>query len=357
MASSGVEPAAASADPIPAGSETRGRTGSVRGQALALPLAYALGLIVLIVLRALVRHLGFISMGWLLVLALVPILPWLIPALAPLAARVAPFVQSVKLPGGFEIALGSAARPAAGLGQVEDVLTADHLAQGLVASPMPFTTTDAMTVISGVQAVRSTGADTVVVDLGTGMKWRLPNLYFLAWLIANEPVLHWVVFTENRSNTSGLFVGLCGAADVCTRIEAAYPQYAQVATQLEYLDVRRPTAGPTQPGPGPSALEPMRVQHLSDQFNRIRSQVAPPAPAEVPTLAWVTAQDLRNILGPHLATTALPWSGDIDRVGLQQIVRSPVPYVAATTPDGGFRGLLDQREIALEFTRRVLEEN
>ena len=356
MASAAVDPATAGAAETAAASDARGRTGSVRGQALALPVAYAITLVALIVLRALVGHLGFISMGWLLVLALVPILPWLVPALAPLATRVAPFVQSVKLPGGFEIALGSAARPAAGLGQVEDVLTADHLAQGLVASPTPFTTTDAITVISGVQAVRSTGADTVVVDLGTGMKWRLPNLYFLAWLIANEPVLHWVVFTENRSNTSGLFVGLCGAADVCTRIEAAYPQYAQVATQLEYLDVRRPAAGPTQPGPGPSALEPMRVQHLSDQFNRIRSQVAPPAPAEVPTLAWVTAQDLRNILGPHLATTSLPWSGDIDRVGLQQIVRSPVPYVAATTPDGGFRGLLDQREIVLEFTRRVLEE-
>src|SRR4051794_37719002 len=150
MASSGVEPAAASADPIPAGSETRGRTGSVRGQALALPLAYALGLIVLIVLRALVRHLGFISMGWLLVLALVPILPWLIPALAPLAARVAPFVQSVKLPGGFEIALGSAARPAGGLGQGEDGLTADHLAPGVRWSPVPVTTSHAKTGISRV---------------------------------------------------------------------------------------------------------------------------------------------------------------------------------------------------------------
>jgi hypothetical protein len=101
----------------------------------------------------------------------------------------------------------------------------------------------------------------------------------------------------------------------------------------------------------------MRDQHLSDQFNRIPSQVAPPGAGEVATLAWVMVQDLNNILGPNLATTALPWSGDIDRAGLQQIVRSPVPYVAATTPDGRFRGLLDQREIVLEFTRRVLEEN
>jgi hypothetical protein len=311
----------------------------------------------LIVLRALVGHLRFISMGWLFVLALVPIVPWLVTALGPLVGRLAPFVQSVKLPGGFEIGLGNAARPAAGLGQVEDVLTADHLAQGLVASPTPFTTTDAMTVISGVQAVRTTGADSVVVDLGRGAKWRLPNLYFLAWLIKNEPVLHWLVFTESKVNASGVFVGLCRAADVCTRIEDAYSQYAQVATQLEYLDVRPPARRQPQPPPGLPGLEPMRDQHLSDQFNRIRSEVAPPGAAEMPTLAWVTAQDLRSILGPHLATTALPWSGDIDRAGLQQIVRSPVPYVAATTPDGHFRGLLDQREIVLEFTRRVLEEN
>lgn len=357
MATTAVDPAAAPADEVAPTSDTRGRPRFVPSRALALPLAYALVLVGLIVVRALVGHLRFMSMGWLVVLAAVPILPWLIPTLAPLAARVAPFIQSVKLPGGFEIGLANATRPAAGLGQVENVLTRDHLAQGLAASPTPFTTTDAMDVIAGVQAVRATGADTVVVDLAMGQKWRLPNLYFLAWLITNEPVLHWLVFTESTASTNGVFVGLCGARDVCRRIEETYPQYAQVSTQLEYLDVRSSAGGQPPPAPGPSPLGPMRDQHLSDQFNRIRSQVAPAGTGEAPTLAWVTTDGLRNVLGPDLSMVAVPWSGDINRARLQQIVRSPVPYVAATTPDGRFRGLFDQREIVLEFTRRVLEAN
>ena len=357
MATPAADLAAAAAADAAAASDERGRTRFVRSRALALPLAYAIVLVGLIVLRALVGHLRFMSMGWLVVLAAVPILPWLIPALAPVAARVAPFIQSVKLPGGFEIGLANATRPAAGLGQVENVLTRDHLAQGLAASPTPFTTTDAMDVIAGVQAVRTTGADTVVVDLAMGQKWRLPNLYFLAWLITNEPVLHWLVFTEMNASTSGVFVGLCGAADVCTRIEDAYPPYAQVSTQLEYLEVRSPAGGQPPPAPGLPPLGPMRDQHLSEQFNRIRSQVAPAGSGEVPTLAWVTADALRSVLGPDLSAVAVPWSGDIDRARLQQIVRSPVPYVAATTPDGRFRGLFDQREVVLEFTRRVLEAN
>jgi hypothetical protein len=65
----------------------------------------------LIVVRALVGPLNFLSVGWIMLLALVPLLPWLIPALAPAARDIAPFVRQVRLPGGFEIALDAAERP------------------------------------------------------------------------------------------------------------------------------------------------------------------------------------------------------------------------------------------------------
>ena len=325
----------------------------VLDRTIALSVLYALALVGLILLRAFVGHVRFISMGWLVVLALVPVLPWLIPAIAPLVARVAPRIQSVTIPGLLEVGL-AAARPAAGLLQVEEVLTQDRLAQRLVESPKPFTSTDAERLIDGVRAVRATGADSVVVNLVVGMTWRLPNLYFVAWLITNEPVLNWLVFTESTANTSDVFVGLSSAAEVCAGIEAWYPQYAQVSTGLEYLDFRPSAAGPAPGAPAQSELERTRNEHLAEQFNRIRSQVAPGG-GEVPTLAWVKTQKLRDNI--HLAKVSVPWSGDIDRATLQKIVRSPAPYVAAVMPDGRFRGLLDQREIVLEFTRRVLEAN
>ena len=294
---------------------------------------YAVTLAGLVVLRAVVDSLGFVSMGWLFVLALLPILPWLIPALAPVVARIAPNVQSLKLPGGFEIALRDAAHTAPTLGAVENVLTQDL--------PAPFSISEAMTVASGVQALRATGSPTAVVDLGAGTKWRLPNLYYLAWLIAHEPVLHWLVFTETEQTVSGVFVGVAHAADVCHRIEGAYPEYAQVAPQL--------AAGTA------SVAEPTRSDGLVAQFHQIRNGVAPPGQDAAPTLAWVDAPMLRSVVGPDLGTTAVPWGTALDRAGLQRLAQSPVPYVAATTTDGRLRGLLDQREVLVEFTRRALE--
>jgi hypothetical protein len=309
--------------------------------ALALTLAYVAIVAALITLRAVVAEVDFLSIGWIMLLALIPIIPWLIPALVPAAGRIAPFVQSVKLPGGVEISLNAAARPVAGLGSVESALTSDHLVHNLTATATPFTTTDATTVINGVQAVRRAGAAAVVVDLSTGSKWRLPNLYFLAWILANDPITRWLVFTETRLDTQAVFVGVCAAPDFQRAVQVAHPAYADVAERLEYAD--------------PTRQEPLNQQHLANEFNKIRAAVAPPAAGEVPTLAWVTSGELRKLLGPHLATASVRWTDQLDIAGLQTVARSPVPYVAATTADGRFRGLLEQREVVLEFTRRVLQ--
>ena len=140
---------------------------------------------------------------------------------------------------------------------------------------------------------------------------------------------------------SGCFVGICAAAEVRGRIEAVYPQYATAGQQLQFYD--------------PTNLQ--NQQQLADQFNRIRTTVAPPVTGEVPTLGWITTAELRDLLGPNLAAASVGWSSELDRAGLETIVRSAVPYVAATTSDGRFRGLIEQRQVALDFARRVLEAN
>lgn len=248
-------------------------------------------------------------------------------------------MQKVKLPLGIEISLSEAARPVAGLGTVEAVLTQDHLAHGLSMMATPFTTTDAMTVIEGVQMMRRSGAEALVVDLADGAKWRLPNLYFLAWILANEPRTRWLVCTETRGGTPVVFVGICAAAELRASIEVAHPAYAEVGQRLEFRD--------------PTQLQ--NQQQLAHEFNKIRAAVAPPVAGEVPTLAWVTPAEVRNLLGPRLATASIGWTGQLDRAGLETIVSPPAPYVAATTTDGRFRGLVEQREVVLEFARRVLQ--
>jgi hypothetical protein len=154
---------------------------------LALMIFYVVLAAALIVVRALVGPLNFLSVGWIMLLALVPLLPWLIPALAPAARDIAPFVRQVRLPGGFEIALDAAERPVSEPGHVQATLTDDHLVYGITSTTTPFTTTDAQKVIEGVQKVRQSGAEAILLELGNGSTWRLPNLYFVAWILANDP--------------------------------------------------------------------------------------------------------------------------------------------------------------------------
>jgi hypothetical protein len=308
---------------------------------IVLMIVYVVLTTALITLRALVGPLDFLSVGWIILLALVPLLPWLIPPLAPTARRIAPFIKQVKLPGGVEISLAAAERPVAGLGSVETALTSDHLVHQLMDTTTPFTTTDAKTVIEGVQKVRELGAQAVLVDLGNGTKWRLPNLYFLAWIVANDPVTRWLVFTQSQGDISGIFVGMCPAVKLRRGIETTHPEYAAVGLNLEFHD-------PTQlQNQGPLAAE----------FNKIRGGVAPAGVGEVPTLKWVTTADLREMLGPYLVTATVAWTGDLDRSALETIVGSNALYVGATSADGRFRGLIEQREIVLEFARGVLTAN
>ena len=173
---------------------------------------------------------------------------------------------------------------------------------------------------------------------GTGLKWRLPNLYFLVWLLANDPIVRWIVFIEDRLGLSGAFVGVCDATLLKARIEAVHQEYASVAPQFEFND-------PTRVG---------NNQALANEFNKIRGAVAPPASGELPTLAWLTSAGIRDLLGPYLVTMSIRWSDRLDREGLDAVLSAPIPHVATTTADGRFRGLVEQREIALAFGRRLL---
>lgn len=306
---------------------------------LVLMIVYVTLATALITLRALVGPLDFLSVGWIILLALIPLLPWLIPALGPAVRDVAPFIREVKLPGGVEISLAAAERPVIGLGPVEETLTSDHLVHGLSTTATPFTTTDSMAVIHGVQTVRQSGAEAVLVDIGDSTKWRLPNLYFLTWILSNDPITRWMVLTETRGDISGFLIGMCAAAELRERIEVAYPAYAAVSPQLEYSD--------------PARIQ--NQQQLADEFNKIRAGVAPPITTEeMPMLKWVSTTEVRDLLGPHLVRSTVDWTVALDRAGLETIINSNSRYVAAIGQDGRFRGLVDQREVVLEFARRVL---
>lgn len=180
----------------------------------------------LIFLRAKVDALEFLSVGRILALAVVPLLPWLLPRLGSFLREISPYVQSVKLGAlqlDFRALQGEAITvPSSGtFAYVPDDVSA--LSSGTTISVL----------VSRLRELRREGGGPVgIIDLKDGRKWRLPNLYFLGRLLEMEPVVDQLVFTEIRGETDGYLVGSCRPSELRRQTEQTVPGYADASRGL-----------------------------------------------------------------------------------------------------------------------------
>jgi len=287
----------------------------------------------LIVLRALVDAVDFLSVGWIIVLAFVPLVPWLLPRLGTFLKTISPYVQSVKL-GGVQFDLREVTREAI------SVPTSGALA--LVPNDVGALSsgTSIKELMDSLRDFRRKGSGPVVViDLQTGTKWRLPNLYFLAHLLEIEPVILQLVFTEAHGAVDGYVVGTCTPGDFRAHVERAVPSYA--------------TAVAANPIPeGQDLDDPAQAQALGTSYMQLRQTLAPVAPAAA--VGWVTTQSVRDIVGSVLSTTAIEASGGtLSEADVRAAIESPYRYVPATT-EGRLSGLIDREAVALIVARAAV---
>jgi hypothetical protein len=299
--------------------------------------AYAvLSVATLIALRAIVDSLDFISIGWILVLAVVPLLPWLLPRLGGFLKAISPYVQSVKI-GALQVDLRSVRRdaivvPSSGVfAQVANDVAA--LSSG---------TTISMIVSSLVDLRRKGGSPVVVVDLQDGRKWRLPNLYFLARLLETDPLISQLVFTEVREGRDGYVVGSCSPEELRRQVEQALPEYSAASTTADLPA-------------GLDLAEPVQAQDAGNRFMALLSALpSSPAGVEDPLRGWVTPNRLRTIVGGLLATATInAVSNTMSEEDVRTVVQSRLRFLPATV-DGYITGLIDGHAVALQVARAAV---
>lgn len=313
------------------------RRRRIRGEHLAV--AYGVVAIAgLIILRVLVDALDFLSVGWILVLATLPLLPWLLPRFGGFLKAISPYVQSLKL-GALQLDLRSVRRepiavPSGGVfaGVSNDVVA---FSQGTRIKHM----------VASLREFRREGAGPVgIIDLRDGRKWRLPNLYFLMRLLQVEPLVSELVFTEIRGGSDGYLVGSCGRDEFCRQIEQTVPSYADASRSL-----RLPTDG--------DLGNDGRAQELGDAFRDLRRALAQPSGAdEDPVHGWVTSERIRTILADLLSTTMVEGvTTTLSDQDMRTILGSPYRFVPATAA-GRVTGLIDREAVALAVARAALAQ-
>jgi WD40 repeat protein len=292
----------------------------------------------LIVLRAFDQDFSFLGVGWILVFALVPLLPWLLPSVAPWFGRMAPYVQNIRIGSVLELQLRDAEPRVASLGRLSSVLSVRPLE---TTGAGQFTSTDALEIIDSMNELHSKRAELVIVELEGGAKWRYPNLYFLARLLEADPGVRQMIFTEARGGEGGFLVCMCSPSELRKRLEATVPAYAESGRQLSI------PADMTTPG---------LHDALKQQFDAFR-QALTAASAQYPEAqGWVRSAELVKLLGIVCNRVSIEVRDPLTDDDYRTILLSPFRYVA-TVADGRFNSVIDQVPLATAFARTVLSEH
>ena len=301
----------------------------------ALALTYVVLAGGLIVLRAFDLDFSFLGVGWILAFALVPLLPWLLPLIAPWFGRMAPYVQNVRIGSVLEVRLRDAEPRVASLGQISSVLSVRPLE---TTGAGQFTSTDALEIIDSMNELHNNRAELVIVELEGGAKWRYPNLYFLARLLEADPGVRQMIFTEARAGEGGFFVCMCSPSELRKRLEAAVPAYAESGQHLSI------PADMTAPG---------LHDALKQQFDAFRQALTATRAQFSEAEGWVRSAELVKLLGTVCNRVSIEAKEPLTDDDYRTILLSPFRYVA-TIADGRFNSVIDQVPLATAFARAVL---
>jgi hypothetical protein len=290
----------------------------------AAPVAlYLLLLTILLVVRASVGNDVFADIAWIAAIAAVPLLPWIL-------ARASTFVSKVKL-GDVEITFAEAKATTRSANQIV------HLNEPTGPDNTFVNFTNHMTsrvaeMTQWIVSLRESRAEAVPVDLGSGDRWVLPNLYVLSLLLEVKTVVHRLVFTETREGRPNMLIGSCSPFDLRLELDKRHPELerAKHATPL----------GPLQ------QVGPMF-------FQRLREQVPQPATKEQ-YAPWVTGSMLYGLLGRVLDDHTYVEIGRLTQAGIQ---RGTLPFDQRFIPvvaDGALVAIVDQYRVALAAARQAL---
>jgi hypothetical protein len=287
----------------------------------------------LIVLRASVDAVSFLSVSWILILAVLPLLPWLLPQLGKFLKTVSPYVQSIKL-GAIQLDLRAVQREAI-------TIPSTPMLASLPNDTGALSNSTAITdLIKALRDFRRDGASpAVIIDLRDGHKWRLPNLYYLARLLEQEPTVNQLVFTEIRGVDDGYVIGTCRAIDLRLRFERTVDGYAKASSSVTAL---------------PAPLD--WADALASDFTQFQNALPPATLADNdPAHGFVTPSmlrtgALRGLADPVAVETA---SGTLSESDVRTVIESTYQFVPATI-DGRLVNLIDRELVALDVARAAL---
>jgi hypothetical protein len=243
------------------------------------------------------------SPRWPLLIAVILVLPLLLPAFK----YVAPYIKTIKI-SDFEVSFMQAEVASYSLatltGQLRtptEQVSAPEFANMMAVSYSRF-------IIDTIKAVRLTKDEVLVVDLGTGTAWIPPNLYFLSLLVADRTSVRQIVFVETR-HLEGVFVGMCFPGELQQALGQKFPVLQKAAEQSK------------------SQQLPLDYVVGSAYFEALRDLYAKIAPSLSSRDSWLNSGTLFALTGSSIQRQKIESKESLTEADYRQILRSDYPIL------------------------------
>ena len=292
--------------------------------AMRLPDGYPLGpvsaflLLVacLVVLRSELPEESLSELHWVLAVAAIPLLPWLLPL-------VRNNVSNFRA-GPVEFALRDLNPEHVGPG----VREIGDVAKALTEVAIPDTPSRSGEILERVKQIEAERTELVAVDLA-GAPWNLSTIYFFAFLLESRTTVRRLVFEERRPGGRA-FLGMCSPRALRRSIERERPLYRDVRKKTPLVDLD---------GSG------------REFFSKLVGEIcdADDAAKDSPVL---DSARLVQLLGPAFEPERLDRS-DLDGLpGLRRVLDSARRYVAVVENGSSYQ-VLDRLRVAEAVARRA----
>jgi len=181
--------------------------------------AFLLLVACLVVLRSGLPEGALNELHWVLAVAAIPLLPWLLPHISNFRA------------GPVEFALRDLNPKHVG----PDVKEIGDVAAALTEVSISETPSRAGEILERVKQIEAEETELVAVDLA-GAPWRLSTIYFIAFLLESRTKVRRLVF-EERAPGRRTFLGMCTSRNLRRAIERERPLYKRVRKNTPLIDL------------------------------------------------------------------------------------------------------------------------
>jgi hypothetical protein len=286
------------------------------GYPLAPVSAFLLLVACLVVLRSELPERSLSELHWVLAVAAIPLLPWLLPL-------VRDNLQNVRAgPVEFTLRDLNPDQIGPGVREVGDV------AEALTEVSIPDTPSHSGEILERVKQIEAERTELVAVDLA-GAPWRLSTIYFFTFLLESRTIVRRLVF-EERTPGRRSFLGMCSPRALRRSIERERPLYRDVRKKTPLVDLD---------GSG------------HEFFSRLVDEIcdADDTAKHSPVL---DSTRLVQLLGPAFEPERLDRSELDGLPGLRRVLDSERRYVAVAE-NGSSYHVLDRLRVAEAVARRV----